>query len=362
MLVFAALFLLIYYLAGMYRYLPLMALCGIELLLAIVSIPLSLRFCRALHPDFLQKSDVAQAEANFPCTIRVSYSGWFPTGRFHIRLRVGYYAGKKQTTFWLSGKCGQDGQDLEFQIAAPYCGLMRIQADRLRAYDYFSLFSFRKRLAEEMQVAVFPRQLVLQVDLSAWDGTGGQPTEDQVISSPGDAHHEIQQIREHRTGDSMRHIHWNLSAKTDQLWLKEYERETDFTAYLVLDMISLVEPSIEERSAFYTLLSALTLGLLKNVAAVRLYWFDTEKCGWETALVGGTAQCQDAMFRLYQVGIPKMEPLDWAERKGLWTLPPCGENAFRLDLSLTWYFRDTKLFRFSLKDLERDIQERSFIL
>lgn len=360
-LLFLVLMLLTYYLAGMYRYLPLMALCGIELILAAVSIPLSHRFCRALHPAFSQKSETAQAEATFPCIIRVAYSGRLPTGRFRVRLRTGYPTEKKQSVFQFSGKCAHGGQDFEFRFTAPYCGLLQIQLERLRAYDYFSLFFFQKRLSETMQVAVFPKRFAAKIDLSAWDGAGGQSTEERTISRPGDAHYEIRQIREYRPGDSMRHIHWNLSAKTDQLWLKEYERETDSTAHMVLDIISLAGPNIVEHSSFYTLVSALTLGFLKNAAAVRLYWFDIEKRGWETALVGNPDQCRDALLRLYQTGIPRIDPLDWIEQK-VQLLPPCVENAFRLNLGLTWYFRDTKLFQFSSKTLERDIQERNFVL
>lgn len=351
-LLFAALTLLTYYLAAMYRYPPLMALCGIELITAAVSVVLARRFCCALRPAFPQKGGAAQAETKFSCVIRIAYAGKLPTGRFHIRMRTEYPEEKRRTVFQLSDRCGHGGRDLEFQLMPPYCGLLYIRLERLRAYDYFSLFSFQKRLAEEMRVAVFPKPYAVQIDLSAWEGAGGQPAGEGTVSKPGDAHHEIRQIREYRAGDSTRHIHWNLSARTEQLWLKEYERETDSTVNLILDMAA--EPNIEERSAFYTLVSALTLGLLNNAAAVRLYWFDMEKHVWETALTDGAASCRDALFRLYQAGVFKAEPPD--------SSPPCGENAFRLDLSLTWYFGDTRLYQFSSETLEQDIRERSFVL
>lgn len=353
---YLALTILTGYLAGMYRYPPLMALCGIEVIIFIISVCLSRRFCRALRPEFSRKSGAAQTGDEFPCVIRVEYDRWLPTGGFHVRLRAGYPGEKKRSVFQLSGKCGHGGQDLEFALTAPYCGLLQIQLERLRAYDLFSLFSFQKRLSDEMQIAVFPRPFAVGVNLSVWEGAGGLSAEEETIGRPGDAYHEIRQIREYRTGDSIRHIHWNLSAKTDQLWLKEYERKTDTTAHLVLDMRSSVEPGIEERSAFYTLLSALTLGLLKHMAAVRLYWFDMEKRGWETASIGDTNQCQDALFRLYQ-SKTRSELMD-----GKLPPPPCGEDAFRLDLGLTWYFRDIRLFQFSSETLERDIREKRFIL
>ncbi len=46
---------------------------------------------------------------------------------------------------------------------------------------------------------------------------------------------EFAQHREYAPGDDIRHIDWKVWAKTDKLYLKQYEEETNLLTYLLLD-------------------------------------------------------------------------------------------------------------------------------
>ena len=46
---------------------------------------------------------------------------------------------------------------------------------------------------------------------------------------------EFAQHREYVPGDDIRHVDWKVWSKTDKLYLKQYEEETNLLLYLLLD-------------------------------------------------------------------------------------------------------------------------------
>ena len=59
----------------------------------------------------------------------------------------------------------------------------------------------------------------------------GDPRPDMPGSQPP----ELYQIRQYQDGDSMRDIHWKLSAKMDQMMSRQFAAETQCTATVYLD-------------------------------------------------------------------------------------------------------------------------------
>ena len=51
------------------------------------------------------------------------------------------------------------------------------------------------------------------------------------------SHDYIRQIREYQTGDSYRHIHWNLSSRTGDLLIKEFCGQVDREILVLLDTL-----------------------------------------------------------------------------------------------------------------------------
>ena len=353
-LAFLILILATCYLAAMYRSLPLMALGLTELLLFIILFILSRYFRRKLAAGFSQQSESTEESVSTVCHVLVRNNGRLPVSKIALRLRVQYAKGPKGKKKKLYGGGERGETNLEFQVRAEYCGLIRVQMDRLRAYDYLSLFSSPKKLKEEMRIAVFPKEQALHVEIpvSWWEVS--RSSEDQTISRPGDAYNEIRQIREYRTGDSNRYIHWNQSAKMDQLWIKEYEKETDSQIHVLADIKDISNASQSERSAFYKLLSALVLGLLEEVAAVRVYWYHSNSRSFVSKNITNAEQCRDMLFLLYQA--------DFEQEVGQ-TRETTEENLsfdqhfIKLTLSLDLYEGNTLLYQFSAKGLSQEIQE-----
>lgn len=354
-ILFFLLLLFTWYLGGMYRYLPLMVLLVAEVLLAATFLILSRYFCRRTRAGFAKAFDTAQAGQEMSCQIWSAYSGPLSPGQCALRLRAGYQTQRRRGRKWLHGVCESGETSFSVRLTPPYCGLLQISLDRLRTYDYVSLFSARKSLKEHMEIAVFPSSQPLRIELSVpTEGTGTLREETFSEYSRGDSQ-EIRQMREYRPGDSVRRIHWNLSARTGVLWLKEYQNESSHTIPLRLNLDGLSKAGVEQRSAFYTLLAAITRGFLRQNAVVRLYWSRPEGNGAETVTVTREESLREALLRLYRM--EKSYQKVWNT-----STPLHDADGFRLDSDLSWYAENSLIFRFSPQMLEREIREKTFIL
>ncbi len=357
------------YLAGMYRYLPLMVLSNLAFVFLIASFFLSCYFRKNLSVKLLLHSGFVEKAAVLTCNVKVENTGKLPVGRFKVRLCYGYGQEKQKTVKYMYGGCEKGENLLHFDIVGSGCGMMHLNMNRLYAYDYLSLFSASKKMREEIKIAVFPQKRELQVELPSIFRQESYLPQEALIGRGGDAHNEIRQLREYRRGDTSRFIHWNQSARTQQLWVKEFERETDDAIPLYLELKGIQEAESSDLDGFYELLSALVLGLLKKVTMLKVTWYHEGQKRFVDMEVCDTAQCREMMLVLYRMEEEYSMEIEHSMKKNA---RKSGENVsaedysrhegFRLDLDLGWYWKEALIFRFSLEELEDQIAHNIFVV
>ena len=95
------------------------------------------------------------------------------------------------------------------------------------------------------------------------------PVAESTSDKKGEDHSEVRLIREYRDGDLPRHIHRNYSAKTEKLWIKEYEKENDYIFDLFIDSSSETRLTVEQKDAFFELIFAVIKNLMENDIIIR---------------------------------------------------------------------------------------------
>ena len=80
-----------------------------------------------------------------------------------------------------------------------------------------------------------------------------------ILGSGGE---EIRQLREYAAGDPYRLIHWNQTARTDVLWVKEYEPESERSVVIYLDFFRSLSKQDIPLDAFWEILRAFLEGML----------------------------------------------------------------------------------------------------
>ncbi len=123
-------------------------------------------------------------------------------------------------------------------VSSQYCGKMTVRIAGVRLWDYFHLFSKKKKLTRDYksEVLVIPALTEVPMEISSLvkgflaDCDRYDPHEKGADPS------EVFQIREYQPGDRMQQVHWKLSAARDSLLVKELSKPMVYPVILFLDM------------------------------------------------------------------------------------------------------------------------------
>ena len=160
---------------------------------------------------------------------------------------------------------------IERSIASQYCGRLMVQLNRIQLYDYFGIFVLSKKI--NMQTAIFVLPLTIQIDAPI-DSRANYTVESDTYSKvkSGDDSSEIFDIREYRSGDRVRSIHWKLSSKLDKLMVKESSLPLDNSVVLLFDLLSapmaLIDTEVEA-------IVSISQFLIENQILHTVEWYDS---------------------------------------------------------------------------------------
>ena len=90
---------------------------------------------------------------------------------------------------------------------------------------------------------------------------------------------EFAEHRSYELGDEIRHIDWKLYGKTDRLYVKRYEEETNLSSHLILDISKSMmynSKNISKLSYANSLVAALSYLMIKQQDAVGLVQFSSK--------------------------------------------------------------------------------------
>ncbi len=97
-------------------------------------------------------------------------------------------------------------EDIPYESAA--CGVVYVRAEYLNVYDCLGLTHFRMKTGAAGIFVVRPEEVDVGVsNILKWNGD------------------EFAGVRKYREGDMMSSIHWKLSGKWDELYVREYAEE-----------------------------------------------------------------------------------------------------------------------------------------
>ncbi|MBR1853062.1 MAG: DUF58 domain-containing protein [Lachnospiraceae bacterium] len=121
---------------------------------------------------------------------------------------------------------------LRVEVRLSEIGMYQLVLDQIKVYDSFGLFGIPCGGRDIVQVSVYPSQLAAKNGewvLLHLSQLGIQDREELMDPTAADNSMEIKGIREYRPDESVRHIHWKLSARFGKLQRKEYfNRNVEF--------------------------------------------------------------------------------------------------------------------------------------
>lgn len=107
-----------------------------------------------------------------------------------------------------------------FQITSGYCGYLDVKIEKIYLFDWFGIAAMKKSVSEEVHTSILPETfqphiLLEQTQIRQEEAEHWSPTEKGYDQS------EVFSLRDYVPGDSLRQIHWKLSAKKGQMIVKE---------------------------------------------------------------------------------------------------------------------------------------------
>lgn len=101
-------------------------------------------------------------------------------------------------------------------------GNFEINLKKLRVYDITGLFSSVMEVKSMERVQIMPRMYDVGVRLSMMVKNFYGESDMYDENLPGMDRSELFQVREYQPGDRIQHVHWKLTAKEDELMVKEH--------------------------------------------------------------------------------------------------------------------------------------------
>lgn len=139
---------------------------------------------------------------------KVRYCNDFTGERGKMKIRFSVDAGKKR--------------DRRIPVVMNNCGNVAITVEKVRIYDYLSIFAWTVgKNFETQNVLILPPLKEMYLGRDRWYNETSEDSDRFSLYKKGDDPSEIFDVREFVDGDKIQRIHWKLSGKTGSLMVKE---------------------------------------------------------------------------------------------------------------------------------------------
>lgn len=206
-----------------------------------------------LEAEFVLKQEYVEKNEHYYGKIRLFNKSVLPIVRFRLWItwenQLTGEGGKKT----LHGLCPAGSETaLEFICEAEDCGKVILRLLKIETCDFFCLFKRKKKLNQEGIFLVLPQENV-------WD------EEPELPGIPEGMGPYVQ-------GDLLRFVHWKLSARTRELFVRKYPESASPAAVVVLEMNNWLESEPQKAEIFLGQTAMVLRGLLDHGWSIRLLW------------------------------------------------------------------------------------------
>ncbi|MGN0142999.1 MAG: DUF58 domain-containing protein [Roseburia sp.] len=158
-------------------------------------------------------------------------------------------------------------------LSAGHCGKYRAVLRGVRIYDLTGLFYLRVWTKKRAEWYVMPRiyDTVVAVSEPSRHFMGEADVYDDTMS--GDDASEVLRIRPFRDGDRIQSIHWKMSAKADELMVRENSQPLGCPVVLFLDFFG----KGKNMEAFLLLVASLSFALMDAKCAHYAAWYSSRQ-------------------------------------------------------------------------------------
>lgn len=205
----------------------------------------------------------------------IHQDGRFPVSKMKITLHYRVFGSKKRKKIKLFGMAdSQSTVLLECNLREEENSTCIFYKASIRIYDPFGAIYITKRIPLEVRLDIMPDIYPIHVAVSSQvhHFMGDSDIYDSFHS--GDDASEIFRIREFRNGDSIKNIHWKISAKKEEWMVRENSRQLSCAVVLFWDFSELGKWSRQQGlDAFLSLAFSISFALMEQECPHFAVWY-----------------------------------------------------------------------------------------
>lgn len=165
---------------------------------------------------------------------------------------------------------GRSTVNAQIAIKNSKVGTVLVHTEKIRVYDSFGLFSFRKAKLPVQAMIVYPDFRNISVHMARLLETAGESSRYSPERAGSDVN-EIFALREYAAGDEIRKIHWKLSSKIDSTMVRDFSNPLNYPLFLLLELNKGSEELVDSQVELYLTLSR---ALLEKGVNHNMGWYD----------------------------------------------------------------------------------------
>ena len=157
-----------------------------------------------------------------------------------LRIDLSYqYAGeekKRKERLWVAVRAKEKKQ-IAVKHLQKYSGKVCAELVDCRVYDVLGIWSFRKRMKKKAEILIFPKTYPIVTEVTVQTSNFSLEGERFSEEVSGDDPSELFALRDYQPGDRMARIHWKLSARKGEWYVKEFGRPVGTAVLLLLEPV-----------------------------------------------------------------------------------------------------------------------------
>ena len=137
---------------------------------------------------------------------------------------------------------------VQLPFRLPFRGEYTVRIYEVHVFDLLKLFRLKRKLELRARLIVLPWEKIP-------NHTGEETETDTESPASKITNHRsnmFNSLREYREGDSIRHIHWKMTAKQDELVVKQFEQSVNNSAVVFSDFSASFPEKAEKDGNYFT--------------------------------------------------------------------------------------------------------------
>lgn len=211
------------YIAFMYQSGAVMLLVYMEAALFVVALVSMIIRCCRIRGYIEVPVGIAERGRESLIKLIVENRCLLPVNRVKALVVVNDVMRGKKDRYWMTMPAVPRGESEFIKTLAFYAtGNYEIYLQKLRIYDITGVLAWNVRIKRQGIIQVMPELHDVPVRLTQATKNFYGEADVYDENMPGHDNSELFQVREYRAGDRLQNMHWKLTAKQDELIVKEY--------------------------------------------------------------------------------------------------------------------------------------------